>query len=163
MMIVLEGGDKTGKTTLAKALVKVYGLRYLHFGPPGPNAMKEYTEALQAIKQPTVCDRFFVGELVYGPMLRGTEPRRKDITSLLKLARQYEVNFILLNPDLEIVKKRFEASTEKEAVTWEQNVRAIQRFKYLFKHLSLGTTLKFNDNNDLLDAINYCGTLIKEK
>ena len=74
MIIVLEGADHTGKSTLAAELVKL-GFRYTHFGPPKPgeNLFERYTRALDQVKrgEDVVFDRLHLGELVYGPVMRG--------------------------------------------------------------------------------------------
>src|ERR1700675_809922 len=71
MLAVIEGADKTGKTTLAKAIAKQLGYKYIHFSAPKGPPADEYIDFLLALKRPTVCDRFHLGELVYGPLLRG--------------------------------------------------------------------------------------------
>ena len=70
--IVLEGPDCAGKTTLAKELEKC-GYRYIHNGPPGNNPYIDYSNQLihAGYSGPTVFDRLHVGEMVYGPILRG--------------------------------------------------------------------------------------------
>lgn len=72
MIVVLEGVDSTGKTTLANQLVE-RGFEYFHFGPPQKHALWEYTEAIEAYRPGNnwVFDRLHWGELVYGPAYRG--------------------------------------------------------------------------------------------
>lgn len=69
MMIVLEGPDGAGKTTLARLLAEVGGLTYVHHGPPTGPPFNAYQAALH--QENVVIDRLFHGELVYGPALRG--------------------------------------------------------------------------------------------
>lgn len=75
MLILLEGGDGTGKTTLARELVDLTGGQYLHASAPTRHPLVEYTAPLAEYKrgsgQTIVCDRWHVGELVYGPRYRG--------------------------------------------------------------------------------------------
>lgn len=75
MLIILEGPDGTGKTTLAGELEELIGARVLHRGPPGQDVITEYARDIQWY-QPgrgdhVVCDRWHLGEQVYGPILRG--------------------------------------------------------------------------------------------
>ncbi len=81
-MIIIEGPDGTGKTTLAKKLRVALGLSsnaILHSGPPtktGPHnvsgAWVDYTGVVFSSETPVnaVMDRFIYGERVYGPLLR---------------------------------------------------------------------------------------------
>ncbi len=78
MIIILEGPDGAGKTTLADELVDRYGFNYQHQGPypeiPGKGIVRQNVEKILATaKQPTVFDRLHVGERVYGPVYRGTD------------------------------------------------------------------------------------------
>lgn len=71
-VVVLEGPDGTGKTTLANALVE-RGWAYGHCGPPEKPALEFYLdgirEALTAGK-PVVMDRLHVGSYAYGKVFR---------------------------------------------------------------------------------------------
>jgi hypothetical protein len=71
--IILEGSDCSGKTTLAKELEKC-GYKIIHNGPPKENEdpLTVYEDQLDAaVKVPTVFDRLHIGEMIYGPILRG--------------------------------------------------------------------------------------------
>lgn len=85
MLFILEGSDGSGKTTMAGALEDAYRLHYpqgevlrLKAGPPDPpdrNAVEEYELGLlrQLPDNPAslvVCDRWNLGEMIYGPLLR---------------------------------------------------------------------------------------------
>lgn len=82
-MIVVEGPDGAGKTTLARALSNIYGFRIEGKnkndrsepdGPPKRSAKERTWEALGlavAAHTPVVIyDRLFVSELIYGPIVR---------------------------------------------------------------------------------------------
>lgn len=72
MLIIIEGPDKQGKTELAKYLSKKLNLSYRHAGPPVDGFdgyLKELKQVVKS-KRGTVMDRSFIGELVYGPILR---------------------------------------------------------------------------------------------
>jgi thymidylate kinase len=73
VLVVLEGSDNTGKTTLAQELEK-RGFRYVHNGPPASEGMfEEYARQIEAVQpdENVVFDRLHLGELVYGPVMRG--------------------------------------------------------------------------------------------
>lgn len=73
MFFIFEGPDGSGKTTLARDLER-QGWRYHHEGPPPvpcPSLIEHYAQLLLSVRQPTVFDRLFLGEVIYGPLLRG--------------------------------------------------------------------------------------------
>lgn len=69
-VIILEGENKTGKTTLAKEF-QSHGFDYIKCSQPKGDPYIEYMNILKKIKKDTVIDRFAYGELVYGPLYRG--------------------------------------------------------------------------------------------
>lgn len=71
MIIVLEGADGTGKTTLAHKLADhLGGAVILRRATPVEHVLREYTFDRLG-KDHIICDRWHYGELVYGPMFRG--------------------------------------------------------------------------------------------
>jgi hypothetical protein len=69
--IIIEGCDKTGKTTLANHLASMLQWPVLKFGQPGPaGAFAECMAAAQEYDGPFIADRFHLGESVYGPIYR---------------------------------------------------------------------------------------------
>lgn len=75
MIIILEGPDGSGKSTLAHAVASLLGgATVVSSGPPIGDPFNEYMEKInEARLRPThtIFDRLHVGELVYGPLLRG--------------------------------------------------------------------------------------------
>lgn len=87
MIIILEGPDGCGKTTLAKHLCKTFKLDYKHEGPPSTNksAYDHYSDLLEdAHGKRVIFDRFALGELVYGPILRGISRLDANDWALMK-------------------------------------------------------------------------------
>jgi thymidylate kinase len=84
-VIVLEGCDGAGKTTVADALVSVYGYTSIHCGrtPDDTDLVGRYREIL-ARSGRLVLDRSFLSELVYGPLYHGRS--RLSITDATNLA-----------------------------------------------------------------------------
>jgi thymidylate kinase len=81
-IIILEGPDGSGKTTLASQLHDRHKFRIVHTGPPslGENVFMSYAKSLYDVKYNknyptlhTVFDRLHLGELVYGPIYRGVD------------------------------------------------------------------------------------------
>lgn len=64
-MIVLEGVDKSGKTTLKHEILKQYDLPTYHFGIPSGDPTFDYSHFMQKQDEPCLIDRFFYGERPY--------------------------------------------------------------------------------------------------
>jgi len=83
MMILLEGPDLSGKSTLAAELAahrpkKVPFVTTEHYGPPGPDPLNEYLTAVLRARQRyrrdgtvTIFDRLHLGQPTYGVVCRG--------------------------------------------------------------------------------------------
>lgn len=75
-IIVIEGSDATGKTTLARALHKKFGGRYLHLGVH-KDVWKRHLMAIKLAArwadagELVVIDRLWLSEEVYGQVFRG--------------------------------------------------------------------------------------------
>lgn len=71
-VVVLEGCDGVGKTTLAAALATHHGYAVVHSSrtPDGVDLVERY-RAILARPGRLLLDRSFVSELVYGPLLHG--------------------------------------------------------------------------------------------
>lgn len=71
-VILLEGCDGVGKTTLAVALAERHGYRLVHATrTPESVDLAERYRSILSWPGPLVLDRSFVSELVYGPLLHG--------------------------------------------------------------------------------------------
>lgn len=99
MIIILEGPDGAGKTTLANQLhlLLPYSWR-LHRGPLRRDPFDEYEADLETWDgyTPIICDRWHLGELIYGPILRGA-------SQLDKVARWHIEAFLLARGALQVI------------------------------------------------------------
>lgn len=67
-LLIVDGADATGKTTLAHAIVEQGDLRYEHRGPPESDPFDEYETSLLGFRpreDAVIFDRYHVGELVW--------------------------------------------------------------------------------------------------
>lgn len=164
MLIVIEGADKTGKTTLAQEISTKLGYEYHHFGAPGPNPADEYAEFLIALAKPTVCDRFYYGENVYGPLLRGKSlitPLQKIVIE--RLCRVKSGILIHARPPLDVVQHRMGMLGDK-LITKAQNEKAYAMFNHV---LHKSTMPKYiydsSQSKSLENFMKYITMVLEEK
>ena len=85
-LIIIEGADSSGKTTLIKGIKKAIKVDYVfNYSYPkewemfqqAANARGQYVASMEIFKQllaegkTIICDRFHLGEYAYGPVMRG--------------------------------------------------------------------------------------------
>ena len=159
MFIIIEGADKTGKTTLANAIVEKFRCKYVHFGKPKKHPATEYAEYALAINENVVLDRFYLGELVYGPLLRGKAGIDDvEFATIERILRKKQAILIQTTTDVTLANKRLLVSTQEEAVNTDQNSLAIKGFKEagdrsnIYYHLKYDGSTRQNLDN-LLDVL----------
>ena len=106
-VIVLEGPDGCGKSTLSEEFVKS-NWNYAHFGAPDGPAYDFYRMGINNIVGPTVLDRFHSGSIVYGSIFRGTS----DLTDFQHWLIEMEL-------------KSVSALMVHVTVPWEQQLKTI--------------------------------------
>lgn len=109
-LIVLDGCDGTGKTTLAQAISRRHGHMVIHSGrtPDGTDIHARYRQIL-AEPGPAVLDRSFISELVYGPLYHGrSRLTPEDAASLARTvaARGGTLVHLTARPDAIIARLR---------------------------------------------------------
>ena len=134
-MIIIEGADCTGKTTLAKEICERTGLLYKHMGPP-----EEYADFDHILwydknsKFPAVWDRFHLGEHTYGALRlskRGSLDQQLVVRGLLG-ARGATV-VILYSESDEWLRAKFLESKKAEMYSADQ-VLSINAMYRLLAH-----------------------------
>lgn len=139
-MIILEGVDGVGKTTLAKEIAVQSGLVYQHESVPA-DGLKRYVAICNTPNHHCIYDRFHLGEYVYPILKKGgrkpltfTELRMVD-TALLSTGS------VLVHCDssLQFIKRSFEVKREK-FITLNQALKAKDLYKTCFEHSILVKT-----------------------
>ena len=145
MLIILEGPDGAGKTTLANALSeKLGGVEIRHCGPLTQPPLDEYVRDLYDYyvrgTGDIIYDRHYMGELIYGPLYRGKSqidfPTRYAIETFLNMCGALLVH---VTNDLKTLRKRCELRGEDflkpediehvRAMYYEEMLHAQVRFK----------------------------------
>lgn len=113
--VIIEGPDGAGKTRLARELCARYGMGYHHEGPPPPGVdlTAYYAKLLVNATRPTVFDRLYLGELVYGPLLRGgSRVSAYDLRMLHRLVVGTGSTVVTCLPDFCVCLENNQAKTE---------------------------------------------------
>ena len=134
-LIILEGCDRTGKTTFAEKLVNL-GYQYFHFSSPKKDedvyeTYMTFLNSLDPLKK-YVVDRFHLGELVYGPIYRGEcNLSKKQVKNIESLINKFNHKLIHFTNTPEFIIKKFKEIGE--AYTKPEHVELIvQNFKKCF-------------------------------
>lgn len=71
MIIIIDGCDKSGKSTLSNFFCEAFHAEYYHANlSRGKNLYEKYVSIINQFEGIVVCDRFFTSEMVYGPVIR---------------------------------------------------------------------------------------------
>lgn len=164
MLIILEGPDCAGKTTIAEMLVKQLKLRdpgcdviLLHRGPPGDrHPLDEYVMPLLAYRPGqhlhVICDRWHLGEWVYPAVLH--RETQMDLAvfrwiELFLLSRG--ASTVVINPMPGILQTRMDKRGD-EMIDREQLVALHKRYVYADRMSLTGYTNSMPSVDDIIAA-----------
>lgn len=112
-IIILEGPDGGGKTTLAKELMR-HGWTLRHEGPPpkGVDVLEHYKGILwnsMLSSSNVVHDRLWLGERIYGPIARGVDGLGAEGEKLItRLHMAQDILMYVLIPQEKILQRNYE-------------------------------------------------------
>ncbi len=118
-LIVVEGIDGSGKSYLVNQLSNAMenDVTVLHRGPLKKHPLEEYVLALTKTHDPrdstTLCDRWHLGELIYGPLYRGAS----RLTPAMHLYVEHVLDSmgavkLLMMPEFPVVERRITSRGE---------------------------------------------------
>lgn len=160
-LIVIEGPDCTGKTTLATHLARELGFKYAKFSNPvsRESAHRAYVDWLKAKQPNTVLDRSWLGEFAYGPLFRKYPVDYMDELEEL-IAANYDILYILSVPTREWAAKH---SDNRGEPPYRNNdiVKAgglydelLEKFIRVFNNIQVGSKFLINPEN-YVNALQY--------
>ena len=135
MIIILEGCDKNGKTTLAHKLSQKLGWPIVKFSAPknDEDVFKTYMQFILSRRIPVILDRFYLGEKVYGQIFRGKSQldylQSRTLEGLLLTRRSINV---YCQVPLKEIKKNFIKDKESFANVNQINV-IVQSYQKVLK------------------------------
>lgn len=119
-MLIIEGIDGVGKTTLVEHL-QSYGMKKYHFDYDSKNMdlFSKYMKVLLEDDSELVLDRSFISEMVYGPVIRNKcKLSLEDYTKLLIAYKNAGAKIIYLTaPKDVLLKRRNDEKSDYEVIT----------------------------------------------
>jgi len=130
MIVIVEGPDGAGKTTLMRTF-KAWGWRYAyHDAPPvtGEDKFETYTAAILSVKpsEYVIFDRFHLSEHVYGQVVRGkTQIELEHVRILNRILYARGCLTIFCLPALRTIEKNWGDRLDVEYVKETEQLRAV--------------------------------------
>lgn len=141
MLIVLEGPDGAGKTTLAASIVAYEWRNYQrhvevwHKGPAVGHPLDEYELAMLDYKpgeQNVVCDRWHLGEAIYPRVLKRETSWDLAVAQHVHLFMQSRgAHVVVLRPSIEELRDRYFARGGDDLITSDQLAETLYAYEKL--------------------------------
>lgn len=142
-MLIIEGIDGVGKTTLVEYL-QSYGMKKYHFDydSKSMDLLSKYMKVLSSDDTGLVLDRSFISEMVYGPVIRNKcKLSIEDYTKLLIAYKNTGAKIIYLTAPKEVLlKRRNGEQSDYEVITnyyEELNKKYDEIMKYSSKFIDI--------------------------
>ena len=158
-MIILEGCDCTGKSTLAVRLAEHYGSEIVHYSTHEDEKMREHAaEGVYGTGQ--IVDRFHLSEPPYSMYLRHTEPFYASVDAIDNILAMGNHLLIICVPPWETVRGLWNERIDQELVKKEEILRGIYGWynekaeRYKIPHIRYDWTMdSLNELFDSIDAV----------
>lgn len=170
-IIILEGCDGAGKTTLGKKMAKELGYAYRHLdafsGVSRGYLARFFMEAAAPALlgyQSVVMDRCWLSEFPYAAAYRAGQSRLSTIHArmLERVFLRCQVRLVLCHPSWDVCRKTWAGRKESELIQHEEQLKKVYRWYQQLKEkpefstgLDLSSTFDYTSDNpdDLLRAV----------
>lgn len=138
MLILIEGPDGSGKTTLSQNEV-FDDFKYIHWGPPetpDTNMFVRHMMGVKHITQPSVIDRLHPSEMIYGEVFRGrvdTDRLGQRMTERYLFSRQTVLVMCLTKYETSRDNWKKRAGDGDEMIRKEQQYKRVYDMYWHFK------------------------------
>lgn len=161
-VIILEGIDGSGKTTLAKELQNI-GYEYKHEGVPHPGVdlIAHYLSVLDSSmgsEKNVVHDRLWLGERIYGPVMRNLDRLGPMGHTLFeRLHRSKDITHILCHPPYEVALANYakRKALKGEYIDSDNHFQQIyERYRSFVTNMDIVYDYTKHDSKALLTQLN---------
>ena len=155
MVIVLDGPDACGKSTLAEFLANKYGLTYEHMSSKNKNDFQEHYELYS--RDNIIIDRAQGGERVYPYIFnRPSKLTDEELDRLFKYMIKRNVIYVVMYAsDTDLLKKRLDVRGEQYDNIDLQNKLFKEYAEKWFKRYDYDKFILWEVTNDLSNNFNY--------
>jgi len=134
-MIIIEGVDKAGKTTLAKTLSEKLGWPIEKFGIPNGDPIPGYIDRLKNISAPVIFDRFIYGEVPYSIVKKRERYMQSTELTVLDLMVQSIPHLVLyVRPKRSTILDRIMALKD-DYINEDEAIRLYDEYDALFENV----------------------------
>lgn len=174
-IIVLDGPDGVGKTTLAEAMVKELGAHHIHLTYRFKNKMFGYHTAAiyQALRwskvKPVILDRWWMSEKVYADAYRGGTHYPLAHRLFEKVALKHAIAYVLCMPsDKEAYLKHYNDLKGRRVEMYDSGMEKVYEGfrqvlnRYWFKRLGIMQYDFMKDGHRLVDMAGIFGSLVDD-
>ncbi len=166
MLIIIEGVDGTGKTTLASLFHDYYNAKILHRGVPVKHPLIEYTADLAGYRPGSgkhiVCDRWHIGELVYGPLYRGYSALSSSaFVAVDELLFENGALLVHAKDNIDVILRRLSIRSRFDEPDRAALAQAQAGFERVLP-LSILPRIAFSASGELLRSVNDIASMARE-